>query len=203
MTLSMSMNGSESEHECMAMSAIFRGGTQITLFASAFSTTSPGAYLAALIALFLLAWFNRFLTALRYQIDATQIPGSVASSLPLQSFSGLEEWDDGANSAPSADLIPGHEKAYASNDRLLLRRLACPFPTWVASRPWRWQTDGLNTLLEGIRALTGYLLMLAVMTFNLGILAAVMGGVMVGELTLGRFSHSAQSAWQNGACHDG
>ncbi|PYH83389.1 hypothetical protein BO82DRAFT_279955 [Aspergillus uvarum CBS 121591] len=185
------MNGSESEHqEGMAMPAIFQGGTQITLFSSALSTQSVGAYLAALIALFLLAWFNRFLAALRYQIDATQIPGSGSSRLPLQSFPTAEEWDDGAHLAPSAGLIPGHEKSHGSNNRLL-RRLACPFPTWAASRPWRWRIDGLNTLLEGIRALTGYLLMLAVMTFNLGVLAAIVVGVMVGELTLGRFSNSA------------
>ncbi|XRM36508.1 hypothetical protein ABZX51_000007 [Aspergillus tubingensis] len=150
-------NGSESEHEGMAMSAIFRGGMQITLFASAFSTTFLGTYLAALIALFLLVWFNCFLAALRHQIDATEIPGSASSSLPLQSFAASEEWDEGANSAPSAGLIPGYEKSHASNDRLL-RRLACSFPTWIASRPWRWRIDGLNILLEGIRALTGYLL---------------------------------------------
>ncbi|RAH49995.1 putative copper transporter crmD [Aspergillus brunneoviolaceus CBS 621.78] len=197
------MNVSESEHhEGMAMSAIFRGGTQITLFSSALSTQSVGAYLAALVALCLLAWFNRFLAALRYQIEATQPLSSGSSRFPLQSFPTAEEWDDGsANSAPSAGLIPGHEKSHESNDRLL-PRLVCPFPTWAASRPWRWRIDGLNTLLEGIRSLTGYLLMLAVMTFNLGVLAAIVAGVMVGELTLGRFSHSAQSAWQDGACHD-
>lgn len=161
MSMSMSMNnGTDSDQKGMAMSAIFRGGTQITLFAPAFSTTSLGAYLAALVALFLLAWFNRFLAALRYQLDATQnIPGSAPSSLPLQSFATSEEWDDGVNSAPSAGLIPDFNKrSHASNDRLLLRRLACPFPTWVASRPWGWRIDGINTLLEGIRALTGYLL---------------------------------------------
>ena len=42
--------------------------------------------------------------------------------------------------------------------------------------------------------------MLAVMTFNTGVLCAVIGGIIVGELVLGQY---AQSGWQDGACHDG
>ena len=42
--------------------------------------------------------------------------------------------------------------------------------------------------------------MLAVMTFNVGVLFAVVGGILVGELVLGRYS-AGGSGWDEGSCH--
>jgi hypothetical protein len=42
--------------------------------------------------------------------------------------------------------------------------------------------------------------MLAVMTFNVGVFVAVLGGIVFGELVLGRFMRP--SVWEDGACHD-
>lgn len=43
--------------------------------------------------------------------------------------------------------------------------------------------------------------MLSVMTFNVGVFVAVIFGVLVGELLLGRFSQG--TSWQEGTCHGG
>ena len=43
--------------------------------------------------------------------------------------------------------------------------------------------------------------MLAVMTFNFGLLVAVISGVIVGEALLGRYT--AGAGWEEGGCHDG
>jgi hypothetical protein len=40
------------------------------------------------------------------------------------------------------------------------------------------------------------------MTFNVGVFLAVLSGVLLGELVLGRFSQGA-SGWQEGTCHGG
>jgi hypothetical protein len=43
--------------------------------------------------------------------------------------------------------------------------------------------------------------MLAVMTFNVGFLFAILFGVMIGEFFLGRYSMGAKS-WSEGGCHE-
>jgi hypothetical protein len=39
------------------------------------------------------------------------------------------------------------------------------------------------------------------MTFNVGVFCAVVGGIIVGELFLGRYAQPSVG-WQDGACHD-
>lgn len=43
--------------------------------------------------------------------------------------------------------------------------------------------------------------MLAVMTFNVGVLFSVVGGILVGELLLGRYSTGGSGGWDEGSCH--
>ncbi|KAF2664576.1 hypothetical protein BT63DRAFT_429340 [Microthyrium microscopicum] len=71
---------------------------------------------------------------------------------------------------------------------------------WRAGNPWRFSIDVPRACLEGLRGFIGYLLMLAVMTFNVGFLGAVLFGIVVGELILGRFISG--TGWEEGGCHD-
>lgn len=72
---------------------------------------------------------------------------------------------------------------------------------WVASAPWSVKEDGIRASLEFIRALIGYVLMLAVMTYNVGFLFAVTGSVLLGELIFGRYTQGSRG-WQEGGCHE-
>ncbi|KAH8547503.1 Ctr copper transporter [Umbelopsis sp. PMI_123] len=53
--------------------------------------------------------------------------------------------------------------------------------------PFKWRYDIPRALIAGLEAFTGYLLMLAVMTFDVGYFFAVIGGIMLGELVFGRY----------------
>ncbi|KAF2810208.1 uncharacterized protein BDZ99DRAFT_570809 [Mytilinidion resinicola] len=54
-------------------------------------------------------------------------------------------------------------------------------------QPWRFSVDLPRALLYTCIAGVGYLLMLAVMTFNVGYFLSVLGGVFLGELAFGRY----------------
>ncbi|WYZ39144.1 hypothetical protein EsH8_III_001058 [Colletotrichum jinshuiense] len=55
-------------------------------------------------------------------------------------------------------------------------------------RPWRFSVDPIRALIDTAIAGVGYLLMLAVMTMNVGYLLSVLGGVFLGSLAVGRFA---------------
>ncbi|KAF9879361.1 ctr copper transporter [Colletotrichum karsti] len=55
-------------------------------------------------------------------------------------------------------------------------------------RPWRFSVDPIRALIDTSIAGVGYLLMLAVMTMNVGYLLSVLGGVFLGSLAVGRFA---------------
>ncbi|KAH0543483.1 hypothetical protein GP486_008574 [Trichoglossum hirsutum] len=54
--------------------------------------------------------------------------------------------------------------------------------------PWRWSVDLPRALLVVLVSGLGYLLMLAIMTFNVGYFLSVLGGIFLGELMAGRYT---------------
>jgi copper transporter 1 len=56
-------------------------------------------------------------------------------------------------------------------------------------QPWRFGVDVPRALLSMVIAGVGYLLMLAVMTLNIGYFFSILAGVFVGELVVGRYHH--------------
>ncbi|KAE8168622.1 Ctr copper transporter [Aspergillus tamarii] len=201
----------------MAMSAVFTTGTHITLFFSNWETSSIATYLLTLLLLFLLAWFNRFLSVLRFQLDTKARSTPSTPDLPVlepvtvwrrRRFMdkdrlsplprGTEHDKPNPGSDPHCHVAPSSEEPDEAEQVGLVSRRSGN--AWVPSEAWSWRRDGLRSFLEGLRAFVGYILMLAVMTFNVGVFCAVIAGIIIGELTLGRFAQGAPG-WQDGACH--
>ncbi|KAL5001702.1 Ctr copper transporter [Aspergillus recurvatus] len=221
----------------MTMPAVFTTSTTITLFFSSWKTSSSFTYILTLLFLFALAFLNRFLAALRFQLEyahsrstessililapprprqrgvGLQIPKARLSPLPMymrvESDKDCEEVvSEGTFLRPCSSISRDPEEApfgTGSTERSPLwtrirRGLRPILPSWAPSAPWSLRQDGSRAALEGVRAFTGYILMLAVMTFNVGIFLVVLGGIVFGELVLGRYMR--HSAWEDGACHD-
>ncbi|KAB8261289.1 Ctr copper transporter [Aspergillus pseudonomiae] len=223
-------HGHDHGHHDMSMPAIFTTGTKVTLFFSIWTTNSMATYLLTLAFLFLLALFNRFLGALKFQIEHKmnsarmsgipvpilgqppayrhrKIPKDRASPLPQYiQVNTNDPFERPLPPPPSPPPLRDDEQSELVSGRAGLswfrRWFTILFGKWTPSGPWSWQQDGGRSLLEGLRALLGYVLMLAVMTFNIGILCAVLAGIIVGELTMGRFTQQSPG-WQDGSCHDG
>ncbi|KAF1938885.1 hypothetical protein EJ02DRAFT_468562 [Clathrospora elynae] len=165
--------------------------------------------------------FNRFLGALKSQLEGRwkmqqiQNRGDTSQHLP-------------AKKIPSEDTIRGHARKWSralisqplgleESDREETEPLS-PAPPhnaeekgverddgkarkfWVANAPWSVKKDGVSAVLEFVRALIGYVLMLAVMTYNIGFLFAVTGSVLLGEMTFGRYTRGSASLAEDG-CH--
>lgn len=58
-----------SSHDMPAMSSVFSTETKVTIFFTEWTTNSPASYAATVISFFLIAIFNRFLGALKVQLD--------------------------------------------------------------------------------------------------------------------------------------
>jgi hypothetical protein len=68
----------------MTMSSTFTTSTTLSLFFSSWTTTSAFSYTATLLFLFLLAFLNRLLTALRFQLESADARSSEHStSIPI------------------------------------------------------------------------------------------------------------------------
>jgi hypothetical protein len=63
-------------------------------------------------------------------------------------------------------------------------------PAGPCLRPWRFSTDGPRAMLDTVVVGVAYLLMLAVMTMNVGYFMAILGGTFLGSLLLGRYGAS-------------
>jgi len=58
-------------------------------------------------------------------------------------------------------------------------------------RPWRLSTDVPRAVLDTVIAGVGYLLMLGVMTMNVGYFMSILGGTFLGSLFVGRYATPA------------
>ncbi|KAJ5194832.1 copper transporter crmD [Penicillium cinerascens] len=204
----------------MAMSMVFTASTKVTLLFSWWSTTTVTSYIFTLLFLFLLALFNRFLGILKLRLDLKRadptqdlfkVPKlnlppsrwprnrkSKGRVSPLPRDVEINDDDtDRYGVFHSAPLLAPTSQLYSEESHTVASHRTSLGPCGR----WSLRQDGTSALLEGLRALFGYALMLAVMTYNVGVLCAVLAGILVGELFLGRYSPPS-SGWQDGACHD-
>ncbi|OTA83881.1 hypothetical protein M434DRAFT_83606 [Hypoxylon sp. CO27-5] len=145
---------------------VFFQSVTTPLYSTAWTPQGEGSYAGTCIFLIALALIHRILIALRSIVfDSNQAHHrhrKVVSS--------------------DSDDYPG--------SRSELESIGNQFRSQWNSHPFRVATETVRALLEVVIGGIGYLLMLAVMTMNVGYFLSVLGGIFLGTFVAGRFGAS-------------
>jgi len=165
------------------MPIVFKASTSTPLYSSGWIPTSTGSYAGTCIFLILLAavfrgllavkawketaWFDaefnrRYVKVVGKPSKAERISSDSDSKRMILTENGVEE-----------DVVVVKKRS-------------------MAVRPWRITTDPLRAVIDTVIAGIGYLLMLAVMTMNVGYFMSVLGGTFLGSLAVGRYTVTFQ-----------
>lgn len=173
-------------HDSMAaMSMVFDSSTKVTLFFSAWSTTSTASYVLTLFCLFIFAIFHRFLGIVKFQLDLRwsssnfyelqvpkmgPLPGrrhrytSKDRVSPLPQHIDLNEPDldrevDNSSTSPFIGKLSNR-----LSERIRTGRWQKPatfiaqLQSWFLQGIGSWKKSGISALLEALRAVVGYML---------------------------------------------
>ncbi|KAK9480287.1 Ctr copper transporter family-domain-containing protein [Lipomyces japonicus] len=170
-TATSSSSSSSSSMDMMTM--VFHTSTNDPLFASGWTPSSTGKYAGTCIFLIVLAVTYRLTHVIKHRTERYLI--SRATHIAISSHIHTVD-DDGAI------------EKYTASTSSISKPLS-----FGDARPWRVSIDFPMAAIQVILAGTSYLLMLAVMTFNVGYFLSVLGGIFLGELVLGRFAGSVNA----------
>ncbi|KAG5298515.1 low affinity copper transporter [Histoplasma ohiense] len=166
----------------LAMVMVFQNIQATPLFSNAWTPRSAGAYAGTCIFLLLLAVLFRALIAVKIQLDRRWAAAAYSRRYVVV-----------AGQTPEAERIQNDPNASTAN---LVTSNGVEEKVKVIRRPlnrtppFRFSVDLPRAALVMVIAGVGYLLMLAVMTMNIGYFMSILAGVFVGDLAVGRFGSS-------------
>ncbi|KAH8791845.1 Ctr copper transporter [Hyaloscypha finlandica] len=152
--------------------------TTTPLYSATWSPTSAGQYAATCIFLVILATIFRGLLAMKAWKETAWLDAefnrryvTVAGKLPKS--------ERIASDSDSKRMILTENGV--EEDVMVVKKRS------MGIRPWRITTDPLRAAMDTVIAGVGYLLMLAVMTMNVGYFLSILAGTFLGSLALGRY----------------
>ncbi|KAI1415450.1 Ctr copper transporter family-domain-containing protein [Hypoxylon sp. FL1857] len=148
------------------MAMVFFQSVTTPLYSTAWTPQGQGSYAGTCIFLIVLALVHGILIAIR--------------SIVFDSNQALHRHRKVVSS--DSDDYPG--------SRSELESMGNQFRSQWNSHPFRVATETARALLEVVIGGIGYLLMLAVMTMNVGYFLSVLGGIFLGTFVAGRFGAS-------------
>jgi hypothetical protein len=168
----------------MGMVMSFTTSTTTPLFSTSWNPSSAGAYAGTCIFLAVLAVVFRAILAAKAVLEARWMDREMARRyVVVAGKPALAQRLSADDSEKRAAVMMLSENGVEENVVVVQRR-----DGGVLARPWRLSVDPVRALLDVVVAGVGYLLMLAVMTMNVGYFLSVLAGVFIGSLAVGRFT---------------
>ncbi|KAF1812675.1 low affinity copper transporter, partial [Eremomyces bilateralis CBS 781.70] len=176
---STSGSTSASMHASEMVMAFF-SSTTTALYSDGWTPSSAGAYAGTCIFLIVLAVVFRALLAAKHRLEALWHDQALQRRYVVAA-----ERDAGGFFGKDADVRSGVLSINGVEEEVRVVRA----PTGPV-QAFRLTTDVPRAALVVVIVGVGYLLMLAVMTLNVGYFLSILGGTFLGELVFGRFGHA-------------
>ncbi|KAF5250159.1 hypothetical protein FANTH_4579 [Fusarium anthophilum] len=173
-----SSGSSSSSHVSGMMTMVFQTETRTPLYANSWTPNNAGSYAGTCIFLAVLAIIARALVAFKAVQEARWLDREAARR--YVAVNGKIPLSEQIASSPDARRMTLSENGLEETVVVVERKRA-------AMRPWRFSVDPVRACLDTMIVGIGYLLMLAVMTMNVGYFLSVLAGVFVGSLAVGRY----------------
>lgn len=164
--------------------SIFFSSQDTPLYSSAWTPNSAGAYAGTCIFLICLAAGFRGLLAAKAIMEQRWLDAEMARRFVV--VAGKQSFSEQLVTDPQAKDMVLSANGVEENVRVVQRHKI------GNARPWRFTVDPVRAVMDVIIAGVGYLLMLAVMSMNVGYFISILGGVFIGSLAVGRFSPSSE-----------
>ncbi|ATY61284.1 Ctr copper transporter [Cordyceps militaris CM01] len=178
MDMDMGSSNSTQQGGSSMMAMVFQTQTATPLYADAWTPRNSGAYAGTCIFLIVLSVVARLLVALRATQEARWLDHDAQRR--YVTARGRVPLAEAVAHDPEAKTMVLSANGAEETVVVVARKDA-------AARPWRFTVDPVRAVLDTTIVGVGYLLMLAVMTMNVGYFMSVLAGVFLGSLAVGRF----------------
>ncbi|EKV09913.1 Ctr copper transporter, putative [Penicillium digitatum] len=179
MSSSSASDGMSSSMGSMSMTMVFHNTHDTPLFSNGWTPSSSGSFAGTCIFLIILAIIDRCLIAFKATMErhwlATHLHRRYVTVAGKSTEAGKIDADPDAKFA-SLVTAQGVEESVKVVQNITRGPI-----------PWRFSVDLPRAVLFLFIVGISYLLMLAVMTMNVGYFCSVLGGAFLGELAVGRF----------------
>ncbi|KAK7419545.1 hypothetical protein QQX98_003314 [Neonectria punicea] len=174
---------SDSHSTSSIMTMVFQTETATPLYSTSWTPSGPGAYAGTCIFLVVLAVVGRCLLALKAVQEARWLDREAARR--YVAVNGKIPLAEQVAVSPDARQMTLSANGAEETVMVVERKRG-------VSRPWRFSVDPLRAVLDTVIVGIGYLLMLAVMTMNVGYFMSVLAGVFIGSLAVGRYTQMTE-----------